>query len=278
MTFQPFTADIDQRILDAMELVAEKELLLNYRTALDSIKADLLALVEQYGTNGVLTNAQATQYGRLDNLYSQIAGEIEKLTGKVQPRIEGLITDTLDRSYSMSMEGMEEGIGVKLQWGQLNTSIAEAISHPLFAIGIEDIKKTLLIDIQRTIAQGLIRGESYFTMAKGIKSACEMSATRAIRIARTEAGRAQALGQLQSYDDAEAQGVQLVKEWLSAIDNRTRPDHVRMNGKKANKKGLFTLPGGITAPGPHLTGYAKHDCNCRCRLIAVVNGYEPQAA
>ena len=59
-------------------------------------------------------------------------------------------------------------------------------------------RREVIIRIKSVLTQGLIKGESYGKMAKGIQAGLEMEYTKAIRIARTEAHRCQQMGGLRA--------------------------------------------------------------------------------
>ena len=99
----------------------------------------------------------------------------------------------------------------------------------------------------------------------------ELSRIRARMIARTETvTAANQAGRFAAKD----MGLQMNKEWLATMDNRTRHDHLAVNGQVVGADDYFTLAGSITMlqPGARKqeTGLpvpAKEIINCRCTTL-----------
>ena len=100
-----------------------------------------------------------------------------------------------------------------------------------------------------------------------------MSKTRALLIARTESCSTMNAGSNELY---KAEGIEY-REWLAAIDSRTREAHLLMDGvvvpitekfevpaTSQNESALMEYPGDPTAP-------VELVANCRCSIAPVVN-------
>ncbi len=272
-------ASFDEKSLSDVE----EELVFNYQESLKKIKADMLKLFDAYGDgNGMLTYSAALQYGRLDGLYTAIGKEIESLTQKNDILMQGSTADVLQSSYDENgadiQSALNRGLGenINLQFGGLNTKAVEAIvKNPLYTTAIEDNASTALVELKREIAQGIINGESYFKISNRIQDRIGIAANKALTIARTEAGKAYSEGQVKAHEEAEELGVVMHKVWVSTLDMRTRDSHQHMDQQVADDEGFFKLPGGYKVKAPRLGGPAKEVVNCRCRMINVVDGYEP---
>ena len=83
---------------------------------------------------------------------------------------------------------------------------------------------------------------------------------RAVRIARTEVMSA---SNMSSHAGAQATGLDLDKEWISFIDDKTRDTHVALNGTKIGMNELFS--NGLEMPGD-VTGDKEEVINCRCTI------------
>ena len=70
-------------------------------------------------------------------------------------------------------------------------------------------------------------------------------------------------------------GISLKQEWVAALDNRTRHSHRQLDGEKAEVGGTFS--NGCRFPGDPQGRYAEI-CNCRCTLVAAVEGFETDDA
>lgn len=114
--------------------------------------------------------------------------------------------------------------------------------------------------------KGILMGESIPDLAERI--AVEVGIKNrniAIRVARTLTTGAQNAGRITAYSRAESMGLKVKKQWLSAIDSRTRASHIEMNGKTADIEGKFS--NGLKFPGDP-NGRPEEVYNCRCTLVA----------
>lgn len=107
------------------------------------------------------------------------------------------------------------------------------------------------------VQSGLEEGETVQQLTSRIQSSASFSRDRAQLVARTETTRAwngAQREQLQGYEDRTGTGVR--KTWLSARDDRVRPEHEVLDGTTLDIDGTFA--NGLTEPG---------EPNCRCTLI-----------
>ncbi len=263
----------------------EKELLYNYKNSLEKISDELLELAKKHGgVDGHLTLAEMSKYNRKTKLFKSIAKEINKLTrfnNKLTANLsKKILEDSFGENTAEVKFAVEKGIraSVNANFGVLNTdAILASVQNPLYAIAKDDMKATVLTQLRREITQGLIEGESYFKISKRIKERMDVSASRALTIARTEAGKAYSEGQVAAHERAENMGIVVQKVWTSTFDKRTRDSHAYMDQQVADKNGYFKFRSGEKTKAPRLGGSAKEVINCRCRIISVVKGYEPES-
>jgi SPP1 gp7 family putative phage head morphogenesis protein len=128
--------------------------------------------------------------------------------------------------------------------------------------------------INSQVLQGVIQGESIPKIAKRIGNVQEMNKDAAIRSARTIVTGAENKGRMDSYQRAQDDGIILEKEWLAAIDKRTRDWHRDLNGVSIpidkpfhNDFGDIMFPGDPSADGANVY-------NCRCSMASVVKGFK----
>ena len=84
--------------------------------------------------------------------------------------------------------------------------------------------------------------------------------------ARTMVTGAQNGGRQKSYEEAEAMGIKIQKEWMSAKDNRVRDSHAQLNGVRVRYNKTF--PNGCRYPGDP-SGRPEEVYNCRCTMVAI---------
>ena len=119
--------------------------------------------------------------------------------------------------------------------------------------------------------QGILQGESMDKIAKRLRNVQKMNKTQAIRSARTIVTGAENKGRQDSYARAEADGIILQKEWVSTNDGRTRHSHAALDGAIVDQDKKFD--NGLMYPGDP-SGRPEEVYNCRCTLVAKVNGFK----
>ena len=133
--------------------------------------------------------------------------------------------------------------------------------------------------ITKCVTSSILQGKSI----KGISDDLQryiptMSRDSAIRTARTAVTGAQNAGRMDSYVAAEKMGIKLKREWVATLDNRTRHAHAMLDGQKADIDKPFEVDGyKIMFPGDRSApGYLVY--NCRCTLVAAVDGVDTSDA
>lgn len=125
------------------------------------------------------------------------------------------------------------------------------------------------------LTQGVLLGESIPKMARRVRSVTGSNIATATRTARTAVTGAECAGRVSSYERARDMGIKLKQEWVATLDGRTRHSHRKLDGEKAEVGGTF--PNGCRFPGDPTARYAEI-CNCRCTLVAAVEGFETDDA
>lgn len=129
--------------------------------------------------------------------------------------------------------------------------------------------------ITNQITSGILQGEGLKELVNRLQTHIpKMNLTSALRAARTAFTAAQNAGRLDSYIRAEQMGIQLKKQWLATLDNRTRHTHAALDGQTRDNDKPFQVDGyEIMFPGdPSAPGHLVY--NCRCTLIAAVEGVD----
>lgn len=125
------------------------------------------------------------------------------------------------------------------------------------------------------ITQGILQGESIPNIVKRTKSIFGSNRAAAYRAARTATTSAENAGRVSSYKRAESIGIQLKQEWLATLDGRTRSSHRHLDGERVEVGEEFSnkcrFPGDPEGP-------AGETYNCRCTLVAAVDGVDQSAA
>lgn len=130
--------------------------------------------------------------------------------------------------------------------------------------------------ITASVTSSILQGKSIKHMADDLqKRITTMSRDSAIRTARTAVTGAQSAGRMDSYAAAEKMGIKLKKEWLATLDARTRHSHAMLDGEQVAQDKKFS--NGCRFPGDP-QGPPWEIYNCRCTLIAAVEGVDTSTA
>jgi len=263
---------------DATTRAFEAELAKRYREAYKEIEGQLASLYAKMGDSPSLTEAR--RYGRLDSVKRAIAEEYRKLTRKA-------INGTLDNSastyadaYYGSAWAYDQALGVEVKWPLLpveaiRASVWSGATGENFSARLRQWNTRELLTLQNKITSGLAQGFGYSKIARTVKKEVNDDYSRILRIVRTEAGRNYTQGHLELYDKLDDLGIKAKKQWVATLDTRTRDTHGALDGQFADEKGLFYI-GGDSAEGPGLFSQPENVINCRCRIIEVIDGLEPE--
>ena len=140
------------------------------------------------------------------------------------------------------------------------------LSAPLYnALGfnIEYLKTSVRLEISRGIAQAL----SYQEIARNIKNTTNVDYNKSLRIAKTEGHRIQNESAYNVQVEAIKKGADIVKQWDSTLDGKTRPAHRALDGQIVGVDEYFKSESGYKALYPGGFGIPSEDCNCRCCLL-----------
>ena len=129
------------------------------------------------------------------------------------------------------------------------------------------VNETTWNTLQLSLAAGLAVGEDIPTLQQRVAQVFTDAATwRTEAIARTEVIGASNAG---SLEGAKQSGVVTGKNWLAALDARTRETHVVAHRDARNRNVPLDADfhvGGDTGPAPHQLPSAKEVVNCRCTM------------
>ena len=132
--------------------------------------------------------------------------------------------------------------------------------------------------ITRQINLGIVMGEGLEAIAKRLQRVADMTANQARTHARTAMTGAQNAGRIEGYHRAQEMGIQLEKEWMATLDNRTRHAHAALDGKHVPVDEPFDSElGPIMYPGDP-DARPENVYNCRCTLVSRLLEYPDENA
>lgn len=198
-------------------------------------------------------------------LKGQVSGILDKMQGDNYSTIESYLKDSYETGYVGTMYDIaKQGIPIITPIDQAAAVKAilvdSKVSNGLYTrLGVEVaiLKKTITQEISRGIATGL----GYGDIARNISNATKAPISRTKTIVRTEGHRIQQTSTADAQQAAKDKGADVLKQWDSTLDGKTRDSHRRVDGEIRELDEKFS--NGLMFPGDP-SGSAGEVINCRC--------------
>lgn len=273
--------EVQQSLLDSEE-AAIKELEKQYARALKDItdkvksfQADIDLLDQALSQDGLDDATKALlqsqkrskvyQQNYQKALKGQVSGVLDKLHGDNYATIDKYLKSCYETGYIGTMYDIaKQGVPIIAPIDQAaavkailtDSKIVEGYYNHL-GVNYDKLKKTITQEISRGIASGL----PYSDIARNINNVSGSGLSNAKRIARTEGHRIQQTSSRDAQYTAKKKGCDVVKQWDSTLDGRTRDSHARVDGEIRELDEEFS--NGLMFPGDP-SGSAAEVINCRC--------------
>lgn len=275
--------EVQQAFLDSEEKVL-KELEKAYKKALNDIMKNSRGLQVKISDlqDMIDTAADEAQKAVLESMkqskvyQKQYQDALKKQIGAILDTLHTeefeTISEYLEKCYEDGFIGALydiQGQGIPLVFPIDQTAIVRAVMlNSKISIGlytrlgedIAELKKKISAEVSRGISTGL----SYQQMALNLAGHTNIGYKNAVRITRTEGHRVQVQSGMDACIKAKGSGANVVKQWDSTLDKRTRPSHRKVDGEIRELDETFS--NGLIHPGDP-NGIAKEVINCRCALL-----------
>lgn len=191
--------------------------------------------------------------------------------------IEGRLPEVYAENYNYGTWQVESAVGVDTAFALQDASTVQRLltDHdsylPKPSVNVAKDMAWNRRLIANQITQGVLLGESIPKIAKRMQDVTGANRAAAVRLARTSTTAAENAGRVDSYKRAKGLGIKVQQEWLATMDGRTRSSHRQLDGEKVEVGEKFS--NGCRYPGDPEAPYAE-TCNCRCTLIAAVDGVD----
>lgn len=256
--------EVLQAQLDAEKAVL-KELEKQYQATLDDINLKI-----QLMQSDEMTQSRIYRLEYQKTLKKQVEASLEKLHSDEYSTIKQFLSDTYTNAFVGTMYDLH-GQNIPIITPINKDAAAKAIvsdtklSEDLYTslgVDIKKLKTTISAEITRGIAGDMPHDE----IARNITFATSAPMSRAKTIARTESHRIQEASTYDAQKAAKDKGADIVKQWDSTLDGKTRPTHRQLDGQIREIDEPFTL-GSLEAMFPGDFGRPEEDCNCRCASL-----------
>ena len=208
-------------------------------------------------------------------------GEKPKLAASIMATHRANIKKILDRQYmatfdlfgTRTLEAAQKALAGTRQV----TEAAVEYARKHGAVAVTEITGTTQSQAMKIItdatAAGLTEGLSEIEIARNIQAQIEESSGTLSRLRSRVIARTETHGAMGAANEAAAvaTGLPLMKEWVAASGERTRPDHAAASGQKVHLDKPFKVGAdSLMYPGDP-AGSAKQIVNCRCASVHIVS-------
>ena len=282
-----------RRIEEHREVLTEKKIRKIYKQLTKELNAFVAETYTKYADeNGALTVADLQRKSKL----AWYLEEIEKNCNKYLPGASDEIKDLVKKTREKCYNGMAEAVENSYDLSALNVrpevmtaAMQNEVDKLILPSALERNRQEAIYQIKQVINIGLMTGARYETMSRQIMDRVDVSYKKAITTARTETHRNIEGGFMDCAENLsrglEGSGYIYSATWRNMGDERVRPqtryktkkgwksgkskngaDHVKMEGQTVKVGEMFRFSDGVKTKCPGESGYARHDCNCRCFL------------
>jgi hypothetical protein len=232
-----------------------------------SVRKDLLARISQLGVEASTSLLLQRLVGEVDASILRIQTEMTQAFGVAR-------TEAITLGIKLANDGLPK-IAISAGFG-LSQDLLSAIAT-YHAGEVQRVTSVLRQQITNQVQLGILGGKTVDQVATdiGVKQLkpigpFKTAAVRAEAIARTEMNFVGNLAASEGLNDAAMRIPGLEKEWLSALDLRTRPSH-RAANEQTIKPGEKFIIGGHKCDYPLDPSLPPAErVRCRCRVVAKI--------
>lgn len=251
----------------------EKEIIRLLKQAYQQASMDCERKIRELAGRNDMENLQSIIYQKQyqEALKKQLDDILDALHNKEFENIAEYLTGCYEDGFLGTLYDIH-GQGIPFVFPIDQAQVVEAvqtdskISTNLYTRLGEDIsrlKESIRTELSRGISNGSTWAETAVYIAHGMNSPFRKAMNHAMRIARTEGHRIQNRAQMDTLNKAKENGADVVKQWISTLDDRTRETHKILDGQIREIEDYFEVNGHKTKyPGGF--GVASEDIHCRC--------------
>lgn len=255
--------------MTALQKRLEKEIKAVYSKAHTEIKGKIAKI--QVELDATESTDPRTRYlllkkQRLKNIESQIANiELNAERTAMQ-----MIDEYMVAVYKGTYNASAEQLGFSLVDNGAVKKILTGEENPFVKIKALTDHDEITAKMKSEFMTGLLQGESMPKLARRFKQVGEGYLKKTIRIARTETMRVTNSAKMDVAKHGEDLGYRVRKRWVATHDDRTRDDHLAMDGVSVDVNEPFILPDGSKMMFPcdiSMGADAGQVINCRCTMV-----------
>lgn len=251
-----------------LEKEALDELTKTYEIALNDIKERAKNLKSEE-----MLESKIRQLNYQNALENQVSGILDVLKTDNTVTINKYLTKAYENGFIgtlYNMQSEEIPIAFGIDEKKVLTSISKKIDDMTFAdrvdTNMDDFKKKIKAEITR----GIANNSKYNEIARNLDNVTQEGINSSYRICRTEMGRISQESKFDCMLRAKENGADIVKQWDSTMDGKTREAHSKLDGqvKELDEPFEIEINGHkVEAMYPCGFGIASMDINCRCVVL-----------
>ena len=217
-------------------------------------------------------SARCADLGRTQGLTEALANDLVQADQRATEHIRSALPAVYAENYNYGSYQVQQGRVVPTFALYDEGTVANLLDEdkqllPAPRVNIPKDMSWNASHVRSALTQSFLTGESIPDMAKRLRGVADMNARSAIRIARTAITGTENRARVDSYVSANDMGIQCEKQWMAALDGRTRDSHRALDGEHVKPDEVFDngcrFPGDPQAP-------ASEVYNCRCTLVAYI--------
>lgn len=214
---------------------------------------------------------------RYASVLEQVAWGYEHANEVAMAALEGRLPEVYAENANWAAYSVCEATGAAIPFDMVSADAVQRMlagGEELFPVPSVNSAKDVLWNrklMASQLAQGLLLGESMQKIAARVQSVTDSNWATALRTARTTVTAAENAGRVDSYRRANDMGIPVKKQWVATLDGRTRHSHRQLDGEAVADGEEFS--NGCRFPGDPEAAYAE-TMNCRCTLVASIEGFE----
>lgn len=204
-----------------------------------------------------------------------VKGQIEEALGNLRSGACQHISDYTEGAYKTAFIGAQYSMqkqGVPLIFPIDRDAMVKAVKtdsklsssmYRRMGVNVTELRNSVSAELSRGIASG----SGYADIARSIDGKFDIGMKNSMRIAQTEGHRISQESALDAMRKAKEAGADVVKQWDSTLDDRTRESHRELNGQIRDIDDYFETGDGHKALAPGQFGIPGEDINCRCVIL-----------
>lgn len=205
-------------------------------------------------------------------LETQVTDVLANMNDNMYGSVDQYLKDCYEDGFIGTMYDLQ-GQGIPLVFPINQQDIVNSIvnntklSKPLYESMGHNVNE-LITKVNNEIARGVSMSSSYIDIARNIQKQSNIGMNRSLVIARTEGHRVRIEATADAQKKAKDRGADVMKQWDSTLDKKTRKTHAELDGQIQEIEDDFVIKSsGAKASHPAGFGIAKEDINCRCALL-----------